>query len=280
MESKFTMEIHQIPQADILDILFEGRNKAYGAYDLRKTYNRRLAKALAFTGSFCILMAGSYVLAGRLQKPHPIVRELDTGLILTEVIPKDKLIVTPPPTTQKSQQIATIKDVTIRIVPDNQVTPEVAPPPNDKLENMKIGNVNRQGDPDNGRPTPSPGDFAGKGIIATLPQQDSQDSIFTKVEIESGYIGGPEAWRRFLLKTFRYPENAVEQGVQGTVIVQFIVDQEGNISDAQAISGPDELREEALRTIKKSGKWTPAIQNGRKVKSYRRQPIVCMLPAE
>jgi protein TonB len=58
-------------------------------------------------------------------------------------------------------------------------------------------------------------------------------------------------------------------------MVQFIVDKEGNVSDVQAISGPEQggLREEAIRVIKKSGKWTPALQNGRYVKAYRRQPV-------
>jgi protein TonB len=67
--------------------------------------------------------------------------------------------------------------------------------------------------------------------------------------------------------------------VQGTVMVQFIVDREGNVSDVEVVSGPETggLREEAIRVIQKSGKWTPAIQNGRKVKSYKRQPVVFKL---
>jgi len=56
--------------------------------------------------------------------------------------------------------------------------------------------------------------------------------------------------------------------------VQFIVDKQGVVSDVEAISGPNELREEAVRVIKKSGQWTPAVQNGRQVKSYKKQPII------
>jgi protein TonB len=63
-------------------------------------------------------------------------------------------------------------------------------------------------------------------------------------------------------------------------VVQFIVDKEGMVSDVQAISGPEELRKEAERVIKKSGKWTPAVQNGRQVKSYKKQPIVFQLAEE
>jgi protein TonB len=65
----------------------------------------------------------------------------------------------------------------------------------------------------------------------------------------------------------------VDQGIEGFVTVQFVVDKEGNVSNVEAVSGPQELRGEAVRVIKRSGKWTPAIQNGHKVKSYKKQPI-------
>ena len=64
------------------------------------------------------------------------------------------------------------------------------------------------------------------------------------------------------------------------MVVQFIVDKAGTVSDVEAISGPQELRDEAVRVIKKSGKWTPAVQNGRQVKSYKKQPITFKLEAQ
>ena len=63
-------------------------------------------------------------------------------------------------------------------------------------------------------------------------------------------------------------------------MVEFIVNKEGNVSNVQALSGPEVLRQEAVRVIKKSGKWNPGIQNGRKVNSYKRQPIVIQLQNE
>ena len=85
---------------------------------------------------------------------------------------------------------------------------------------------------------------------------------------------------RYLNKTLHYPDEAVSNEIQGDVVVQFIVDKEGNVSDVEAISGPAELREEAARVIKKSGKWTAAIQNGRQVKSYKKQPVKFRLEAQ
>jgi protein TonB len=169
-----------------------------------------------------------------------------------------------------------------KIVPDKEVKPEEKPPEQEKLEDTKIGTVNQEGVKDDGIAAPPVSD-AGKGVVEA-PKKDDEDydKTFTKVEIESEFPGGAAAWLRYLNKNLRYPDDAVNNEIQGTVVVQFIVDKEGNVSDVQAISGPDNggLREEAVRVIKKSGKWTPAVQNGRQVKSYKKQPIVFKLEAQ
>ena len=92
----------------------------------------------------------------------------------------------------------------------------------------------------------------------------------TKLEIESEYPGGQPAWNRFLMENMRYPDKAIKKEIQGIVVVQFIVDVDGSVSNVQAISGPEKagLREEAVRIIKLSGKWIPAIQYYNNVKSY------------
>lgn len=107
----------------------------------------------------------------------------------------------------------------------------------------------------------------------TLQQDTIKDSIYTQLEIESEFPGGKSAWDRFLHKNLRYPSGAENAKIEGTVVVQFIVDKEGVVSNVQAISGPEELRQEAVRLINGSGKWTPAVQNGRQVKSYKKKPI-------
>ncbi len=107
----------------------------------------------------------------------------------------------------------------------------------------------------------------------TLQRDALHDSIYTKVEIESEFPGGKASWEGYLDRHFRYPRNARKDNIQGTVVVQFIVDKEGVVSDVQAISGPEELRQEAVRLINGSGKWTPAVQNGRQVKYYKKKPI-------
>jgi len=167
-----------------------------------------------------------------------------------------------------------------KIVKDEEVKEEEKPPEVEKLEETKIGTVNQEGVKDEGIVAP-PADDAGKGVVeAPKKVEEDWDKTFTKVEIESEYPGGSAAWQRYLNKTLRYPQEAIDNEIQGTVVIQFIVDKEGNVSDVEAISGPEELRSEAVRVIKKSGKWTPAVQNGRQVKSYKKQPIVFRLETE
>ena len=98
--------------------------------------------------------------------------------------------------------------------------------------------------------------------------------------IEAEYPGGAAAWQRYLKKNMRYPDEAIDNEIQGSVVVQFVVDEEGNVCDVEAVSGSQALSAEAVLVIKKSGKWTPAIQNGRCVKSIKRQPFIICLEAE
>lgn len=112
-----------------------------------------------------------------------------------------------------------------------------------------------------------------------IPEKGKEnEKIFTSVEVESQYPGGQSAWMEYLMKNFRYPDYAARHEIQGTVISQFIVDNKGNISNIKILQSPDTtLSNETLRIIQNSGKWTPAVQNGKKVKSYKTQPVVFKL---
>src|SRR5580698_9223177 len=276
------MDVNKILNADILDIIFEGKNKEYGAYDLRKTYNKRLLRALMATSIVILLLFGGFFLSnlnGGPKKDKPVVEDVQL-----EDIKEEKKNEPPPPPPPKVEppKVEMAKFTPPKIVKDNEVKEEEKPPEQEKLEDTKIGTVNQEGVKDDGITAPPVSD-AGKGVVEA-PKKDDEDydKTFTKVEIESKYPGGDGAWLRYLNKNLRYPDDAVNNEIQGTVIVQFIVDKEGNVSDVTAISGPDQggLREEAVRVIKKSGKWTPAVQNGRQVKSYKKQPIVFKLEAQ
>jgi protein TonB len=273
------MEINKILTADILDIIFEGRNKEYGAYELRKTYNKRLTIALIGMATVCLLIFVLYFLANTISssdKKEMVVQDVQLEDVKEEK--KNEPPPPPPPKPPEPPKVEMAKFTPPKIVKDEEVKEEEKPPEVEKLEEVKIGTTNQEGVKDEGIVAP-PDD--GKGVVeAPKKDEEDYDKTFTKVEIESDFPGGMSAWMRYLNRNLRYPQDAIDNEIQGTVVVQFIVDKEGNVSDVEAVSGAPELRDEAVRVIKKSGKWTPAIQNGRQVKSYKKQPIVFKLETE
>lgn len=100
--------------------------------------------------------------------------------------------------------------------------------------------------------------------------------IFENVEIEASFPGGEEGWRKFLEQNLK-PNVPVDNGAPAgtyTVMVQFVVDKEGNVSQIKALTKHGYGMEgEVIRILRKSPKWTPAKQDGRMVKAYRKQPV-------
>ncbi|MDI3322426.1 energy transducer TonB [Pinibacter soli] len=278
------MEVNKILTSDILDIIFDGRNKSYGAYELRKTYNKRIVTALIVTASLCLLIFLGYFVSQALAKKTDTKEMVVQDVQLEEVKQEEKKNEPPPPPPPpkpvEPPKVEMAKFTPPKIVKDEEVKEDEKPPEVEKLEDVKIGSKNQEGVKDEGVVAPPVSD-AGKGVVEGPKKvEEDWDKTFTKVEIESEYPGGTSAWARYLNKSLTYPTEAQEAEIQGTVVVQFIVDKEGIVSEVEAISGPKELQAEAVRVIKKSGKWTPAVQNGRQVKSYKKQPITFRLESE
>ena len=272
------MESNKILQADLLDILFEGKNKEYGAYELRKTYNGRMMRALTITAGVIVLLFTASFVSGR--GAHKTIYVIDDTVTLAAVDRHvDPPPVVPPKPRVEMPPVATLRVTPPRIVPDDQVNKEDMPPENDKMDDVKIGDHTQDGARDDGLAgPPAPIGDGNKGIVEA-PKKGDDDGLVMHVEIESTYPGGIPAWQRYMNKNFVYPEEAQNNGIDGQVMVRFIVDRDGNVSDVEAISGPTTggLREEAVRVIKKSGRWVPAVQNGRNVKSYKQQPVTFKL---
>jgi len=109
-------------------------------------------------------------------------------------------------------------------------------------------------------------------------KDSSKDVVFKKVEIESSFPGGASAWAKYLGNNLHYPKDAIKKDIQGTVVVQFIVNKEGKVENVRVVRSLEySLDKEAARIIRESPDWTPAVQDGRTVKSYKLQPIVFKL---
>lgn len=272
------MNTNQLLTASVLDIIFEGRNKEYGAYCLRKDYNKRLKIAMLSTGLLVTAVIFIYSFTGTKIEitftPSTTSVDLKPEAIeeRAEMIPPPKPVEPPPP-------VRTLPFTPPQIVSDDKYSPDEAPPPVDELIHSRIDLFKSDGISADDGVVPPPG--VRNGVINGLSElKDKKDSIFIRVEIESTYPGGLKAWSRFLNKTLKYPQDAIDNRIEGIVMVRFVVDTDGTVSRIEPISGPEELVEEAIRVIKKSGKWVPDVQNGRQVKSYKQQPLAFKLAYE
>ena len=120
----------------------------------------------------------------------------------------------------------------------------------------------------------------GKQIVE---EKVDDNKVFDKVDIEASFPGGDSNWRQYLERNANGQVATDNGALEGTytVVVQFVVDKEGNISDVRSLTNHGYgMEEEAMRVIKKGPKWNPAIQNGRQVKAYRKQPITFRVESE
>jgi protein TonB len=267
------MEQSKILNADLLDLLFEGRNKNYGAYDLRKTYHKRINLALGGTVLVCLLFVGGSILASnrKSSKNEIVVADVSLENVKEEKKPEPPVI---PPPRQEPPRVEMSRFTPPKIVVDDEVKPDEEIKDLEKLEETKIGTINQEGTKDDGIVAPPV--EKGTGIVEAPRKEEETDQIYTIVQIPAEFEGGIEGWRKFLERNLNRDtpsENGAPLGSY-TVTISFIVDREGNISDVAAENDPGYgTKAEALRVIKKGPKWKPAIQNGRKVIYRHKQNI-------
>ena len=267
------MDINKILSADVLDIIFEGKNKDYGAYELRKTYNKRITKALMYTGGVILLVFLASIFANIVGKNKvEQIEVVDTQMAEVKKTEAPPPPPPPPPKPPPPPEVNQIKFTPPKIVKDEEVKAD------EKIEEIKEDQVisNKTVESDNKVAiVQAPVEDKGTQVVEA-PKSDDEDKIFTKVENEAAFPGGEAAWRRFLEKNLNASTPVDNGAPQGTykVIVKFIVSKDGSISDVQAeTKNGYGMEEEAVKIIKKGPKWTPALQNGRNVNAYRRQPI-------
>ncbi len=264
------MTPNQIATADIIDIVFDGRNKAYGAYQLQKGSNKRLSTALSTVlGISLIVFTCSFFSKGPKLSASPFTKT-------------DTLILTPPPAIKPpapkpvtvTKPLAQIQYTPPLIIKDKffakDTMPDVALIPDAVITTSTTPGEKTEGNNLSQKPAPIAQTDAAKTV--TVPE------IFDFAEHPAEFPGGIDAWRRYLERNINYPEDAIEHEAEATVKVQFIVDTEGNISDVHAINDPGYgLAQEAVRIIRNGPKWKPAEQNGRKVIFRRLQGITFKL---
>lgn len=264
------MEANKIQSSSYLDILFEGRNKSYGSYELRTNYPKRVKRAMAFLLLVGLLIAGYYAYASikpkASDKPKPIMKQVT----LAEPPPIDETKPPPPPPPEAPPPPVkpTVKFTPPVIKEDEEVKEDEVIADKKELEEAVAGVKTQEGDP-NGIDVPI--DNLGTGTqIVEGPAYDPS-KIETIVDQQPEFPGDV---RSYLADKLNYPDQAREAGIEGRVVVRFVVDEEGAISQASVQRGiGGGCDEEALRVVRGMPKWKPAKLNGRAVKSYFSLPI-------
>lgn len=269
-------------KSEWLDLVFENRNKTYGAYALRAASASTTARALFIAGPIFFLLFAGPVIYKHLNPPTEI-QQLDRDMPVTMVELQPKQLHKPklekidlPKTEPTSKKLKTVALPGKPVVVDDHLA-KTDPPTIDQLKNAAIGPVTADGVETNLSSVPVSGDGNGTGIgspdggTAAVPD----NSIYEGgVEVYPEFVGGMKAWERFLQKNLRYPEMAQEIGVQGKVFVSFVIEKDGSVSDVKLTRGIGAgCDEEALRVIKKSPKWRPGIQNAQRVRVRYNMPL-------
>jgi len=268
------MEQNKILSADVLDIIFEGRNKEYGAYDLRKTYQRRLLIAVGAMIAICLIIFLVTILSSFVapkKQTQILVQDVQLANVKEEKKPEPP---PPPPPKQEPPKVEITKFTPPKIVKDEEVKPEEKPPEQEKLEDTKIGTINQEGEKTD--VVAPPAEQSTGQVEAPKAQTEDYDKEFKTVQIEAKFPGGAGAWQKYLERNLNSNvpvDNGAPPG-NYTVIVSFLVDKSGNISEVQPLNDPGYgTAAEAVRVIKKGPAWTPAVQNGRNVIYRQKQSI-------
>ncbi len=273
------MEVNKILSADFLDILFEGRNKDYGAYELRKNYSKRLTTALLITAGVALLIF-VLVIVGRTVGANDKTKVKVTDVTLADIKQEEQQKIEPPPPPPPKQEppkVEITKFTPPKIVEDEKFEEKNEVKEQETITN--VGKIDQEGikDPE----VVNPPKVEEEQKVVEAPKED-ENTVFTKVEVEAQFPGGEGKWNQYVQREVeRHIDELTEDGQAGTCEVQFIVDKEGNVSNVEALSMKGTvLAQVAVNAIKKGPKWTPAIQNGRQVKAWRRQKITFRLPDE
>jgi protein TonB len=268
------MDVNKILTADFLDLIFDGRNKEYGAYDLRKTYNKRITYALVGTFIICALLLVGSIIANTAKKAKADIVVQDVSLENVQQEKKPEPPPPPPPPKQEPPKVEITKFTPPKIVKDEEVKADDEIKEVDKLEDTKIGAINQEGAKDDGIVAPPV--ETGTGVVEAPKVEEDYDKVFTVVQIAAEFPGGLPAWSKYLERNLNRDlpvENGAPPG-KYTVVVSFIVAKDGRISDVVAENDPGYgTKAEAIRVITKGPNWKPAVQNGRNVIYRHKQSI-------
>ncbi|MCY4780843.1 TonB family protein [Sphingobacterium sp. UT-1RO-CII-1] len=276
-----------------LDVVFANRNREYGAYDLRKFAPKATNTGLVLVASAVFLFSAPKVFNIKVFPDKPI----EEAPVITEVTLEDLEIPEPEkeeeeplPIEEPPQRIAqdppaedVVRFPEPKVVPQNQVTEEIASQEEFK-EKASPARITLKG---TGKATSiASGEIGPKkvegqitGSLTGDPDGNADlDKVFNSVEIPPDPVGGINAFRTWVQNQYQYPQGAIDAGVKGQIVVSFVVERDGSLTDIKIVKDLSYGTGQALvNVLKKAKPWKPGVQNGRKVRVNYQLPMTLNL---
>lgn len=256
-----------------LDIVFEGRNKSYGAYDLRKSITKSTTRSFLIGAFVFTLLVSIPTILSMIPDAGDEEVAIDTKITAVKLPPKkkekpiDPNLPPPPPPAPKVDQVKFVKPVVAKA---DEVVEEIAVVKD--LVDKKIGDKAIKGNPD-AELTVEP--VFGTGTAAVV-EEDNTVYNTAGIEVKPEFPGGIEKFYAFIAKNYRMPE---EEGLKGKVYVTFVVEKDGSLTDIKVLRDIGYgTGKEAIRVLKSTPKWSPGEQNGKKVRCTYSLPISLVSP--
>lgn len=269
----------QLNSSDWCDIVFTGKNKAYGAYALRQSSSKRHILAFLVVLIFVGVVAGLPSLLKAVTPPKEYVQNVTDIYTIGQLDePQQEEQIVEPSTTPPPPTVIDSKKFTPpAITPDEMVDPSRELSSQEELNSSRV--IISIADVDNGNTEGV--DIAEirreqRQIINQPPQERNQ--VQDHVEVMPQFPGGNSDLMRYLGANIKYPTIAAENDIEGRVVLKFVVGKDGNISDIQVIRSLDpSCDREAIRVVKSMPKWIPGMQNGYPVAVYFTLPVLFKL---
>lgn len=269
------------------DLVFEGKNKDFGAYVLRTGSTARHNKAMIYTLLGALLLVIGTIATVKVQE-FIAERQIADAAEQEEVIvemnneepeePEQQKLEQPKPEVLPEEVLNTVKVTELRIVEDDKVKKEDEIKTQDELKETETA----FGQKDNDKGTED------RNVTRTLkeevvvekktPVEEKKEEIFKSVEQMPTFPGGDPALMKYLSSHINYPAMAQENGVQGRVVVQFVVTKTGKVGEVKVVRSVDkDLDREAVRVCKSLPNFVPGRQNGQPVNVWYTLPVTFKL---
>ncbi len=272
------------------DLVFEGKNKDFGAYVIRTDSPKRHTKAVVWTIIGTLLLGGiiigimkanEYLEAQRLKNEQEQETVMVDMSATEEPEPEQERLEQPKPEVLPEEVLQTVKVTELRIVEDKEVKKEDEIKTQEELQETQTAfgqKDNDKGTDDRNETKTLKDEVVVEKKTEPEKKKDEPEKVFTSVEQMPQFPGGDAALMKYLSSHIQYPAMAAENNVQGKVILQFVVEKDGKVGEVKVARSVDkDLDREAIRVVKSLPKFTPGRQNGQPVRVWYTLPVTFKL---